>query len=210
MDNDFRNLFNNGDMGDEEFRREFMRIMNKRQKEMDDFLRSFYGSGNTFNPFGSQGRNPLNNPNDFFRNLERGAKDDLGDFERNGGKREDLYSLFQRMFGNNINESTDENGEWENKSWDSPDGSMSFYSASRKLNPEDLEDISRHFPNGKKSDPLETLKSKMKLAILNERYEEAAKYRDDIKKLTGEVEDNLSKLKRAVKDDDETSDKEDK
>lgn len=187
MNDDFKNLFNNGDMGDEEFRREFMRIMNKRQREMDEFLKNFYGSGNTFNPFDLGGRNPIgSNPNinDIFRNLSQSRRDDLNDFDRNGGNREDLYSLFQKMFGNGINESTDEDGEWTNKSWSSPDGSMSFYSSSRRLDPEDLDNINRHFPSGKKGeDPITILKRKMDRAIEDERFEEAANYRDAIKAL---------------------------
>lgn len=169
MNEDFNNLFG-GDMDDEEFRRLFTRIMNQRQKQMERFLRMFYGN---------MGINPLDlpqSPSSRGNDLSGRTPSEPSD---------DTYDMFRRMFGNIDmgNPEIDENG-WETRSWTSPDGSMSFSSSSRvfSMDPDEAERVfGDNF--GKKEDSIEVLTQKMNKAIAEERYEDAAGFRDDIKAL---------------------------
>jgi protein-arginine kinase activator protein McsA len=70
----------------------------------------------------------------------------------------------------------------------------------------DPDEAERVFGGGpeKKEDSIEILTQKMNKAILEERYEDAAQFRDDIKVLKGEPKmDNLNKFKKAMREDNE-------
>jgi hypothetical protein len=171
-DDDLRNLFG-GDMDDEEFRRLFTRIMNQRQRQMEQFLRNFYGMG--YNPLGPS--TPRDN------NLS-------GRTSNRTGESDEFFDMFRNMFGNSLNDmgmnmgnsEIDEDG-WETRNWTSPDGSMSFSSSSRifSMDPDEAEKIFGSKPV--KEDSIEVLTQKMQKAIDEERYEDAADFRDDIKAL---------------------------
>jgi hypothetical protein len=192
MNEDFRNLFG-GDMDDEEFRRLFTRIMNQRQRQMEHFLRIFYGLGN----------GPMDFP------LSPSSRDNgiSGRTPSEPNNENDVFDMFKNMFGNGVdfgNSEIDEDG-WETRNWTSPDGSMSFSSSSRVFNM-DPDEAERVFGGGpeKKEDSIEILTQKMNKAILEERYEDAAQFRDDIKVLKGEPKmDNLNKFKKAMREDNE-------
>jgi hypothetical protein len=183
-DDELENMFNGG-MDDEEFRRLFTRIMKERQKEMDKFLRGMYGMG--FNPFNFP-QSPSSRDNGVTGNTENNDR---------------MYDMFTKLFGNpdDGTNNPDENG-WDTKNWMSPDGSMSFSSSSRVFRM-DPDEANRVFGEVEKEDPIDVLKKKMAIAIEDQRYEDAAKLRDAIKTLMGEEEDNLSKLKRANREDEE-------
>lgn len=174
MDDDFRSLFNNDGMSDDEFRKNFMKLIAKRRIEMDNFMRNFYGSGGTSNPFDMGGffgsGNMYNNKN----------TDNLGPTSTN-----DIFNMLKKMYEDL--ENSDDNGK--TNFWSSPDGSIRFYSSSTNINPEDIgdiEDLSKYFGGEKKTEePLGLLKRKLQKAIEEERFEEAAKYRDSIKALEG-------------------------
>ena len=182
MNDDLENLFNRGNMSDEEFRKLFTRIMNQKQRDMEEFMRKFYGSSLPFGfmPFGFLGSSGMTRDD----NREHPAA------PRNSDPANDMLKNLMKRWGNpddmDTENGTDEFGNpWENKSWSSPDGSMSFYSSSRlsDLTPEDIEGLDGYFPGESKEDPLEVLKMKMEKAIKEEKYEEAAKFRDTIKTL---------------------------
>lgn len=186
-DDELENMFNGG-MDDDEFRKLFTRIMKERQKEMDKFLRGFYGMG----------FNPLNFP-------QSPSSRDNGTTTGNTEDNDRMYDMFTKLFGNGFGDAgnnTNEDG-WDNKNWMSPDGSMSFSSSSRvfKMDPDEA---NRVFGDGEKEDPIDVLKNKMAIAVEEQRYEDAAKLRDAIKTLSGEEkEDNLSKFKKANREDEE-------
>ncbi len=178
--NDEMNDFFNGDMDDDEFRRRFMEILNKRQRDMERFLREMYGVNN---PFGG-----MFGPGMFGGDM-RGMS---GRSRTNTSSEDELYRFLSNHFGNgentddmNIESGTDEFGNsWESRSWTSPDGSMTFYSSSRlsDFNPDDIRNLDDYYGNSrKKTDPLEVLESKLSDAIEDENYEAAAKFRDAIK-----------------------------
>jgi len=175
-DDELRNLFN-GDMDDDEFRRLFTRIMNQRQREMDRFLREIYGLNNPNNPFNSMG---FNTPS---------SRDNTSGMTESNDK-DKLYDMFTQMFGNylgdmGMNNTTNEDG-WETKNWMSPDGSMSFSSSSRVFRM-DPDEANRVFGDGEREETLESLKTKMALAVEEERYEDANEY---LKKIQEKEEKN--------------------
>lgn len=181
MNDDLNNLFNGGDMSDEEFRRLFTRIMNQKQRDMEEFMRKFYGSSLPFGfmPFGFLGNSGMTR-NDSKEHPAAPDNDPTSDMLRN------LMRYWNNTDDMDIENGTDEFGNpWENKSWSSPDGSMSFHSSSRlsDFTPEEIEGLDGYFPGGEKEDPLEVLKKKMAKAVKEQKYEEAAKFRDAIKTL---------------------------
>jgi hypothetical protein len=92
----------------------------------------------------------------------------------------DTYGdLIKRMFSNlNTNDEVDENG-WEKKSWSSPDGSIHFESYS-KNNPYEPKSKTQSETT---MDTINLLEVKLRQAVQNENYEDAAKIRDLIKSL---------------------------
>jgi len=89
------------DMNDEEFRREFLRMMLNQQRRYDSYLSGMFG--NQYNTFGS-GMDNLD-----LLKLMMGI--DPSNISSEGG--------------------VDENGEWESNTWESPDGSTRFRSFKR-------------------------------------------------------------------------------
>ncbi len=162
--------FNN--MSDEEFRRMFTKILNDRQKEMERFLKSFYGD-NFFNPRG--GFSGQSRGDRFFGDLNF-----FDDYNRGKNNQEEFFNIFNGLFGPsiddmNIERGDDENGRWENKNWSSPDGSTNYHSF-KYFNNSDYEkqnDI----------DTIKILEIKLNKAIQEEKYEDAAKIRDLITSL---------------------------
>tara|TARA_R110002020_G_scaffold113236_2_gene260268 strand:- start:12331 stop:12798 length:468 start_codon:yes stop_codon:yes gene_type:complete len=96
--------------------------------------------------------------------------------------------MIKKIFNNiqddlNIEKGEDEDGEWEKRNFSSPDGKSNFSSFSRSgfYNPFDG---SVSFKNQQKEmDTLQLLDMKMRNAIMDEKYEDAAKIRDLIKSL---------------------------
>jgi hypothetical protein len=161
MYEDFGKFFN-GDMDDEEFRKEFIKLMNQRQQEMDEFLRKFYGPSDN-KSFSGQSR--------FYDRIDRRKNNN-----------DDVFGFFNKMFNGFL-------GEQGSNFYNPSDSSMNFYSSSKvfRINPDgSFEEISDEFLNNdieKEGEPLKVLKLKMEKAIEEERYEDAAKFRDAIKSL---------------------------
>ena len=96
--------------------------------------------------------------------------------------------MIKKIFNNikddlNIDRGEDEEDEWEKRNFSSPDGKSNFSSFSRGgfYNPFDG---SVSFKNQQKEmDTLQLLDMKMRNAIIDEKYEDAAKIRDLIKSL---------------------------
>lgn len=161
--------FGFNDMSDEEFRRMFTKILNDRQKEIERFLRAFYGDGSR-DGFSGQSRSDR-----FFGDL---------DHNRMRMDHEDFFTIFPGFFDTsmddmNIEKGDDELGPWENKSWTSPDGSTSYNSFKRYFNGSD-------YNNRNKQSDIDTVKlleMKLNKAITEEKYEDAAKIRDLINSL---------------------------
>jgi excinuclease UvrABC helicase subunit UvrB len=146
--------FGFNDMSDEEFRKEFMKFLNMYQSGLENFMKK------TYNP---RGLGFMSNP---FFNISP-MDDDM------------LKDIFKTLDGMSTNSDKDENGEWEKKSWTSPDGKSSFksYTRSSFYNP---------FDNSDKSEDVDTIKlleQKLNKAVMEEDYENAAKIRDLIKSL---------------------------
>lgn len=166
--------FNN--MSDEEFRRMFTKILNERQREMERFLKSFYGNS-FFNPrtgFSGQSRD-----DNFF-----GDFNFINDYNRTRSDQDDFFNIFPGLFNTpmddmDIEKGNDEFGPWENKSWTSPDGSTSYSSFKRYFNNPEYEN------RGKQNDidTIKLLELKLNKAVQDEKYEEAAKIRDLITSL---------------------------
>lgn len=165
--------FNN--MSDEEFRKMFTKILNDRQKEMERFLKAFYGNS-FFNPrtgFSGQSRGDR-----FFGDLNF-----INDYNRTRRDQEDFFNMFNGLFeipdDMNIEKGTDEYGPWENKNWTSPDGNSSYSSFKRYFNYPEYEN--KNVRND--IDTIKLLELKLNNAVKEEKYEEAAKIRDLIKSL---------------------------
>lgn len=158
MYEDFDRLFN-GNLDDDEFRKEFMKLMNQRQREMDDFMRKFYGPSNN-RSFSGQSR--------FYDRIDK--KSD---------KNDDVFGFFNKIFNNFL----------DNQDSNMSNNSINFHSSSKvfKVNPDGtFEEIENNFfdrEDDKEREPLKVLKLKMEKAIEEERYEDAAKFRDAIKSL---------------------------
>lgn len=133
--------FNN--MNDEQFRREFLRFISFYQKDMEKFIKAYYGNRNPFTPF--------NETEEFFNRLN--------------------------MDINEVNfDDIKDDSEWETKSWTSPNGMTNFRAFRQRIGVD---------KNLKEINTLELLKQKLNLAIIDEKYENAAKIKklmDSIKK----------------------------
>lgn len=155
-----RNLGFNG-MNDEEFRREFMKFLTTYQSGLEDFMRQNYNDRHY-------------TPKPFF-NIEPFDNDSL----------KDLLKAISRD-SLNIERGNDENGEWEKRSWQSPDGSSLFnsYIKNSYHNPFGGKGHSNTFRESTEDmDTLKLLENKLKEAVVYEKYESAAKIRDLINNL---------------------------
>ena len=160
--------FNKRMMNDEEFRKE----MEKAQKDFQELMRMMLSQRN----FGT----PLD-----FRIIPLNPKDFKKDFDIPENEMD-------------VEKGQDESGEWESKTWTSPDGSISYSSFSRSSNfddevnlPDEIAERWKERLNKKKESNPEELKNvklaKLKIAldraVEQERYEKAA----EIKKIMDEL-----------------------
>ncbi len=135
-------------MGDDEFKKEFMRFLNMYQSSVNGFMKKNYAD-----------KNFMNNP---FFNIKPLSNEEL-----------------ENML-NNINDSFNKNETegWEGNSWESPDGSNPF----KKF----IHNNPLGGNNNKHDSEIDTFKlldNKLRSAIINENYEDAAKIRDLINNL---------------------------
>ena len=146
-------------MDDEEFRKEFMKFLTTYQAGLENFMKKNY-IDKSFNS------NPFFNINHIF--------DDSS-----------LKDLFKMMNIDdmNIEKGGDENGNWEKRSWFSPDGSSSFNSYSRSSYYNPFEGKVNFKENDDEIDTFKLLEKKLNKAIMDEKYESAAKIRDLINNL---------------------------
>lgn len=158
-------MFGFNGMNDDEFRKEFLRILNSYQSGLESFMKKRYGSGRE-SDFFPIGREPF-------------------DFES-------FSKIFNEINNNiNIEKGEDENGGWEKRSWTSPDGSSSFSSFSRNsyFNPFDGKVVfKKEMGENEEIDTIKLLETKLNKAISKENYEDAAKIRDLIKSLKEDKE----------------------
>jgi hypothetical protein len=160
--------FNNRMLNDEEFKKE----MEKAQKDFQELMRMMLSQRN----FGT----PLD-----FRIIPLNPKEFRKDFDIPENEMD-------------VEKGQDESGEWESKTWTSPDGSISFSSFSRSSNfddevdlPDEIAERWKEKLNRKKENNPEELKNvklaKLKIAldraVEQERYEKAA----EIKKIMDEL-----------------------
>ena len=160
--------FNNRMLNDEEFKKE----MEKAQKDFQELMRMMLSQRN----FGT----PLD-----FRIIPLNPKDFRKDFDIPENEMD-------------VEKGQDESGEWESKTWTSPDGSISYSSFSRSSNfddevnlPDEIAKRWRQKLNRKKESSPEEIKNeklaKLKIAldraVEQERYEKAA----EIKKIMDEL-----------------------
>jgi excinuclease UvrABC helicase subunit UvrB len=143
--------FNFNGMSDDEFKKEFMRFLNYYQDSMKEFMRGPFGYDD-FIKLNTNNENPYEN---LFKNISN----------------EDM----------DIQKGSDQHGEWEKRSWSSPDGKKQFTSFTRNsgFNPKN----NTFMDNVDSIDTLTLLKNKLNKAVINEDYEDAAKIRDLIKSL---------------------------
>jgi len=149
-------MFGFNDMSDEEFKKEFMKFLNMYQSGLENFMKKNYGKPRSFDPF--------------YFNIEPLDSE-----------------MIKKMLGEisdnlKIEKGEDDKGAWETRSWSSPDGSTSYTSFSRNsyFNPFDGK---VKFKKEDDVDTIELLNKKLKQAVINEKYEDAAKIRDLIKSL---------------------------
>ena len=171
FNDDFMNRwekFNNRMLNDEEFKKE----MERAQKDFQELMRMMLSQRN----FGT----PLD-----FRIIPLNPKDLKKDFDIPENEMD-------------VEKGQDESGEWESKTWTSPDGSISYSSFSRSSNfddevnlPDEIAERWKERLNRKKESNPEELKNvklaKLKIAldraVEQERYEKAA----EIKKMMDEL-----------------------
>ena len=171
FNDDFMNRwekFNNRMLNDEEFKKE----MERAQKDFQELMRMMLSQRN----FGT----PLD-----FRIIPLNPKDFRKDFDIPENEMD-------------VEKGQDESGEWESKTWTSPDGSISYSSFSRSSNFDDEvnlpDEIAERWKNtlGRKresgAEEIKNLKlAKLKIAldraVEQERYEKAA----EIKKMMDEL-----------------------
>lgn len=148
--------FNN--MNEDEFNREFLRFLNMYQSGLENFMKKNYGTNKNQmkNPF--FGIDPIDD--DIIKKMFKISEDDM-----------------------NIEKGNDENGEWEKRSWSSPDGSTSFSSFSKSAFYNPFDGKIRFKEESDDVDTVKLLEKKLNQAILDEKYEDAAKIRDLIKSL---------------------------
>jgi hypothetical protein len=150
-------MFGFNNMSEDEFRKEFLKFLNMYQSGMDNFMKKHYGTPKNTDPF-YFGIEPLD------------------------------YETLRKMLGDvseniNINKGEDDKGEWETKSWTSPDGSSSFSSFSRNSYFNPFDGKVRFKKEEQEIDTVKLLSKKLNQAIMDEKYEDAAKIRDLIKSL---------------------------
>lgn len=151
-----RNFGFNG-MDDEEFKRDFMRFLNMYQSGLDNFIKKNYlRSEEPFNKSIFFNFDPIDD--DVLRNILKQKSDEM-----------------------DIEKGSDEMGEWEKRSWQSPDGSSSFNSYSRNSFFNPFEGKVRFKEESDDVTTLRLLERKLNNSIQEERYEDAAKIRDLIK-----------------------------
>lgn len=176
--------FNDGEFGDDFFGRweEFNRMMNDRQfrrslnqwqRDLEELMRRINENNGEGTPLKFQFINLTPRSNDL--NI---PDDDM-----------------------NIEKGEDENGEWENKSWTSPDGSISFNSFTRSSSFDDLnpnaEDLfaDMFFSKTRRNEPklspeeikefkINKLKKSLESLVAEEKYERAA----EVKKMIEDLE----------------------
>jgi hypothetical protein len=99
----------------------------------------------------------------------------------------DTYSdLIKQMYKDlNTESGVDADGEWEKKTWSSPDGSFHFesYSKSNMYEPKSKTQSETTI------DTINLLEVKLRQAVQSENYEDAAKIRDLIKSLKDDSKD---------------------
>jgi len=98
-------------MDDEQFRKEFLRFISLYQRDMEKFMRTYYGNRN---PYG----NPNFKPEDLFNKLG--------------------INLNDINFDQGIN---NDGSEWESKNWKSPDGLTNFRSFTHKFGINDPKEV---------------------------------------------------------------------
>jgi len=157
--------FGFNDMSDEEFRREFMKFLTTYQSGLENYIRETYNNNKSFksNPFLSAESFDNGSLMDLFKGLNKEGMDT----ERG------------------IN---DDDGEWEKRSWQSPDGSSSFSSFSKNYNFNPFDGGGVTF--GQNPDDISTIKlleGKLKKSIIDENYENASKIRDLINNLKEDI-----------------------
>lgn len=152
---DLNNPFN--DMGDDDFRKEFMKFLKLYGNGLQDFIKKSYLDDTD---------NLLKKSLFIFEPMNTETQERIDNIDK-----EEL----------NVEGEVDKGGEWEKRSWSSPDGSYHFSSFSRfkgrkKFEPRTIrEDINT----------IELLEKKLVESVNQERYEDAAKIRDLIKSFKG-------------------------
>lgn len=150
------NDFGFNDMSDEEFMKEFMKFLNKYQDSLKN------STNKTYNPRGF-----TSYP---FFNIQPISDDMLRYITKNS---DDM----------NTESGTDENGQWEKRSWSSPDGKSSFSSYTRNSFYNPFEGKVKFKDDSEELDTIKLLKENLNKAVIKEDYESAAKIRDLIKSL---------------------------
>jgi hypothetical protein len=145
--------FGFNDMSDEDFRKEFLKLISMYQSGFDRFMKN-----------GFSNRNFMSNP---FFNIEPIDDSLINEILKNINKDMD------------IERGEDDMGEWERRSWQSPDGSSSFNVYRSGFNFGD----GGFKQKSEEVDTLKLLKRKLNKAIDEEKYEDAAKIRDLINSL---------------------------
>lgn len=117
----------------------------------------------------------MNKFNNYFENTtnNNGFEDPLNE----------LMRMLNADTGINTKNGSDEFGDWEKKSWSSPDGKTHYNSFTRNFNNGPSNYEFNPFFNEKEVDTIELLEKKLKQAVINEDYENAAKIRDLIDSL---------------------------
>lgn len=151
-------------MSDEEFRREFIKFLTQYQFGLEDFMKKTYESKNFMSdPFTFS----IENLNDnYLKNIFRSLNNE----------------------GMDIENGEDESGSWEKRSWTSPDGNSSFSSYSRNSYYNPFNGKVDFNKNDNEIDTIKLLESKLNKAIMDEKYEDAAKIRDLINSLKKDSE----------------------
>jgi len=106
----------------------------------------------------------------------------------------DFFGEFDAIFNQfdlnkNIQSGSDEMGDWSKETYKSPDGSFLITSFVR---------TGGYSPKPNKTSGVDSLKTKLKLAIEEENFEEAVKLRDEIKKFESN-QDTIKKLELELK-----------
>lgn len=150
-------------MNDEEFRKEFIRFLNTYQSGLENFMKKNYGTNRGIDFF-SMGMEPFDN--DFFKKIINNISEDL-----------------------NVEKGRDDNGEWEKRTWSSPDGTTNYSSFSRNSYFNPFDGKVEFKKEGEEIDTIKLLNKKLNQAIMREKYEDAAKIRDLINSLKEDNKD---------------------